>query len=371
MINKPIQESFPPSLHAFVSSQPEIHLMSSNTFSLLRELNREDISNRELANLVQKNPVLVSRVLQVSNSAYFGVARKISTVTQAVTMLGIYQVKAIVQSVLLEGFWTERGGLARVIGAKLFSAHSLAMAYLCGRLARLFRFQIVGVGEAETAGLLHDIGLCLIGSGDRAKYEGSQRTYWNRIEKALKDGDPFSSIEIESETLGFTHADVGGWLASEWNLPPVIQYAIRGHHGSIDGCLNKEMATILHLAEYLSNLHGLDYLPMGACEVIDESVLDFIQQQGRMQVFEELESQLADDIKCARSLFDLALQDGDKEPAADTTGGVEVFRSLREPAKSHVNTDSPSDGTSYKTAIAIAGFILLVGTIWAISAMLS
>lgn len=346
--------------------------MSSNSFELLRELNREDISNRDLANLIQKNPVLVSRVLQVANSAYFGVARKISTVSQAVTMLGTYQVKGIVHGVLLEGFTTEKGGLARVIGAKLFSAHSLAMAYLCGRLARLFRFQIVGVGEAETAGLLHDIGLCLVGSGDRSKYQGSQRTYWNRIEKALKDGDAFDSIEIETETLGFTHAEVGGWLASEWNLPPVIQYAIRSHHGSIEGCLNKEMATILHLAEYLSNLHGLDYLPVGACEVIDDSVLDFIQQQGRMQAFEELESQLAEDIKCARSLFDLALKDNEKEPASDPSPRIEpTTREMPDRATPQFKHDTSQSWTNNKTVMAVGGFLLLIGAIWVVSAMLS
>jgi len=314
---KPGEElGFPPALEDFVANLPEIQLMSVGAMDLLRELNREDISGRRISSKIGRDPTLSARILRLANSSYFGTRNRIATVNQAVTMLGVDNVRKLVQGICMVELSTPGGGLAKVFGGKAFAAHAIAVSYLSGAITRKFGFQMLGRGEAETAGLLHDIGMCFLGSGDLSKYKKVQVEFWNRMGDYIQSPEGQSLDQVELEVLGFTHAHLGGWLATKWNLPLNIREALMWHHESPAQSVNKEIVAVVQLAEVLCNEHELDFLPIGACSSIHPDVIQFLESQGKGHYLESLSEVLAQDLEKARELYRLILTDG-KVPVGD------------------------------------------------------
>jgi HD-like signal output (HDOD) protein len=301
---------FPPALEKFVSQLSDIQLLSLGAVQLMRELNKEDISGREISSRVSQDPTLSARILQLANSSYYGTTHRISTVNQAVTMLGVENVRHLVKGLCMVEMSTPKGGLAKVFGGKAFAAHAIAVSFLSGCLCKKFGFQLVGRGEAETAGLLHDIGMALLGSGDRNKYQAVQFEFWSRLEDLLSAPEGLTLTSVEEEILGFNHAQLGGWLAKEWNLPLHIREALYYHHGSIEDCVNREMVTVVQVAEFLSNDQDLDYLPRGACGPIHPSVVEFLESQGKAHLLDSLPVRLEAEIQRAHDLYKVILDEG-------------------------------------------------------------
>ena len=203
---------------------------------VLRVVSDESSGADDLAKVLSKDPALTTRVLRVVNSPFYGMSRKVGTVSQAVVTIGMRQVTALALSTSVYSM-TDRwqASFDRV----RFWRHSLETAIASRTLA-------VKCGHRQSeemfvAGLLHDIGLLVL---DRS-FPDQYRRLW---QKSLDHG---STVDLEEEMWGTNHARVGQFLLEQWRLPETICEAV-GHHHSVfpSGANNPEFkpSQIVNLA---------------------------------------------------------------------------------------------------------------------------
>ncbi len=205
---------------------------------VLEQIENPNSSPKDFQDIISKDPVLTAKVLKMANSAYYGFSRKITTISQAIIILGLETLKSLVIAVStlkylhqeFDGYGYFRGDLWR---------HSLATAIGAKQIAKA-----QGIKEAETpfiAGLLHDIGKILLG-----KRIGK---YMSSIKTIVKNRD--ISFDIgEKEVLRFNHADIGGALAEYWKLPQVFIDVCKFHHTPLQCTTeNLNIVKIIHVAD--------------------------------------------------------------------------------------------------------------------------
>ncbi len=213
----------------------------------LRKLNDPDSSAQDVAASLARDEGLVIRTLKLANSAAYGISREISSVVEAIALLGYKNISSIVlaasvYSVMdkpLEGYALDRGMLWR---------HSLSVAYSSRYISQLTRK--AHPEEAYVGGLLHDIGKVVLNDYVRFGY--------NIIVKMVEEQQiPF--MEAEVQVLGFDHAAVGAMLVEKWGLPDSYRYAVAYHHApnNLDEPKFQELVDVVHLANSLCLMLGV------------------------------------------------------------------------------------------------------------------
>ena len=170
-----------------------------------------------LSDLINVDPVMATKVLKVSNSAFFGFPRRISTLNLAIVVLGFSALKHLCLSVGVMNMWSQDNDTG--FDMKAFWTHSIATGVAARLLARKVNYEIPG--EAFVVGLIHDIGKLLLNDLIQEEYE--------IVLETCKSGEK-GMYEIEQEILGVDHSEVGGWLTEKWNLPTDLVHSIAGHH---------------------------------------------------------------------------------------------------------------------------------------------
>lgn len=179
--------------------------------ALQSELERPEVAMRRVAAVVERDPALVAKLLKIANSAFFSGTRKVTSLADAVTRLGVGVIQGLALATVFDGSERrlERAGVARL------HDHSLEVAML----ARTFVPKSAEI--AFTAGLLADTGKLVLGLG----VPEDCLQVWR---KAESNGRP--SHEAEREAWGVDHAAVGAYLLALWGLPEEIVDAVARHH---------------------------------------------------------------------------------------------------------------------------------------------
>lgn len=183
---------------------------------LIQVMAKSNASIDEIAVVVSGDPALSAKLLQVVNSAFFGLPIKVASVPQAVSYLGMTSLRALV---LLSTVFAAADSCPTVDGfsPSRLQRHSL----LCARLARTLVEDRSSRDDAFTSGLLHDIGMLALAVGMNKRYALALR-------HATRSGRPLA--EVETSFLGTSHVAVGAYLADVWGLPAVVVEAIELHH---------------------------------------------------------------------------------------------------------------------------------------------
>ncbi|MEO6097348.1 MAG: HDOD domain-containing protein [Fibrobacteria bacterium] len=175
-------------------------------------------SAEELGRAIASDPALVSKVLKLVNSAFYGFPGRISTITQAIVILGFSTIRNVVLTTsVLKAF--NRSAAHNGFDVGKFWEHSL----LTGAIARSLAVEREAnfIEETFIAGLLHDMGRIVLSQKLPAEFDRVM------IEKE-KAG--ISQLAAEQSVLKLTHGDIGGWLARKWNLPIPYIEVMRLHH---------------------------------------------------------------------------------------------------------------------------------------------
>lgn len=172
-----------------------------------------DVDIRELAAIVTQDVGLAARVLQLVNSAYCGLAQRISSLESAITILGLGTVRHLALTVEVFTSFAGRGGAA----FEAVERH----ATLTARVARKLAPDRGASDAAFAAGLLHDAGKLVLMSRASAAYAKA-------LELAARSGT--SLVEAEKASLGATHAEIGAYLLGLWDLPHAIIEPVASHH---------------------------------------------------------------------------------------------------------------------------------------------
>jgi HD-like signal output (HDOD) protein/CheY-like chemotaxis protein len=215
-------------------SPPKRHL------DLLSEVEAHDPSMHRVAELIAADPAMSAKVLQLVNSAFFGIQRQVSDPQQAATMLGLQTVTMLALSVQL--FSSFKDGIA---GARVseIMAHSLETAGCARTLAARLSSDQRTLEESCSAGLLHDIGKLVLATGLGTRYAAV-------LGHAAHDS--MAMADAERAELGATHAEVGAYLLGLWGLPDPVVEAVAFHHRPCAG--ETSVPTIaVHVADALQH----------------------------------------------------------------------------------------------------------------------
>ncbi len=190
--------------------------------TMLATLNRLMADPRTSADTLGKalstDPALVSKVLKLVNSAFYGFPGRIGTISQAVIILGFSSIRNLVLTTsIMQMFGTK--GQKQGFDVEAFWKHSLQTAGLARQLA-LEKGQAY-IEEAFIGGLLHDMGRMVLSQKLPAEFE-------KVMTAASKTGVRLR--QAEQVILGTTHSEVGAWLAQKWNLPAPLIDVIQFHH---------------------------------------------------------------------------------------------------------------------------------------------
>ncbi len=201
-----------------ISQIKEISTLPQVMQGILAAVTDERTSARDLARKVSSDPALAGKILKIVNSAFYGFYRQISSMDQAVVILGYREIRSIAITLSISDMFGTRHARSGLDRMKLWE-HSIATAIL----ADCIREQCCrGADGAFVCGLLHDVGLFVF---DQYFSDEWAPVYIQCIRQGNRP-----LVELEQKTLGLNHATVGHLLAERWNLPGEVSRAIARHH---------------------------------------------------------------------------------------------------------------------------------------------
>jgi putative nucleotidyltransferase with HDIG domain len=217
----------------------------------------------ELGKLISKDQAMVAKILSVANSPLYGLPRRVSTIEFAIVILGFDHIKNIVIALsMMEAFKSKED---KNWNRRSYWLHSLITASAAKRIADDLGYR--KSGEAFTCGLLHDLGISVI---QRYFYEGFKEII------NLVNEQQIRYINAEQKILGITHQEIGYFLIEKWNLPISLGDAILFHHNPSEAENEREMAAIIHLADYMSYRFSVGDLKWDENYELDPGIIDIL-----------------------------------------------------------------------------------------------
>lgn len=214
---------------------------------LVELVDSESATADQVESLITVDPVLSVKVLHIANSAYYGLSRSISTIKQAVLVLGFHTIKNLVLGISAIAV-LKNGRKPSAVETAIWD-HSFLCAGIARELMARAKQPLRRVEEAFMGGLLHEIGAIVMMTRFPKEYQ-------HVLERASQSFGQ-TLLEVEREMLGADHAEVGGYLAEHWKLPSNLVEVIAGHHAPVlpEGD-NKAVLASVMLGDYWSHLHA-------------------------------------------------------------------------------------------------------------------
>jgi len=201
---------------------------------LIETFYQEDVDTQKVADYIAMDPVLTAKLLKQANSAFFGLARAVSTVREAMNMLGLIKVRALVIGAVLDQ------SFHAVPGMKLeqFWSYSLNTANLSRYIAKPIK---IDENTAFTAGLVHSIGELIMHVGmPEAMAQLNETVEPLSIKRA----------DAERSVFGYCYADAGAALAKDWKFPKPMVDAIRHQIAPFENDTYEPIAGVIHMAAW-------------------------------------------------------------------------------------------------------------------------
>jgi len=237
-----------------VGSMVKLPSLPATYWELTRLADDPDSAIADMAKVVETDPAMSVKVLQLVNSAYFGLAQRTESIAKAVTYLGIENLKGLLVA-------------AHVFGADAHAVDGISLdqlrneAIMTANLARQIARDPKYADTAFAAGIVHDVGKLVLATDPSKRYSEILR-------KAKETGQ--RPAVVEKAELGLTHGQVGAYLLGVWGVPFILAETVAFHDCPglvLEG--NREVLAAVHLAEGLteSALAGQDPVDNGTLDV--------------------------------------------------------------------------------------------------------
>jgi len=275
-------------IEKFIRRMPSL---STTVGKVMEICSRTDASPNELNKVISLDPVLTGQVLKLINSAYYSLVNKVTSLTRAITMLGMNTVKNIALSTAIIRT-VSSAKRSKALPTAKFWAHSIGAGVSAKLLGELKGFSPMEREELFLAGLLHDLGKVPFGD-----------EYIEVLNFARWEQRPL--IEMERELMGIDHEEVGLMIAEKWKLNKVITGCISSHHDvdRLEGEIGQQIA-LVSLGNIYANIldHGYAGDPFPAEENI-ERLLDFVDLS--MKDFGSIGNSVGDEIHRAEMFLQI------------------------------------------------------------------
>lgn len=205
----------PKNFAVFVDEHLDIPTIPEVAARALREMGNPRSDGPRIASIISRDHGLTTRVLQLTNSAAFGLTRKVTSLEHAAMILGFQRLKTLVVSASCRQLYRHFGWLEMELWL-----HSVACGGATQLIAKLK--QVPHAEEAFVAGLMHDVGKVVMNNAEPERF---------RAVVQAADKDNFEDAEHhEREAFGFTHSEVGALLIRRWELAPQLASCVLMHH---------------------------------------------------------------------------------------------------------------------------------------------
>ena len=228
--------------------ESEISSLKNVVSGLIKLIHDPESSAKDFKDIIQIDPPLTGKLLQLANSAYYAPQRRICEIQQAMIWIGFDALKELaIRQKVCEVFQGESAieGFSR----NALWKHCVAVA-LMGKL--IYRREFGEKGEnIYVAGLLHDIGII-------ALEQFCQKDFKRIVSRTVSDGK--DQTEIEKEILGFDHGEIGRAITEDWELPRGLSEIIGEHHDPEN--ISEEFLRIgltLYVADYVCQQRDVGY----------------------------------------------------------------------------------------------------------------
>ena len=212
---------------------------------LMTTLNDEKSDAKKVSEIIKNDQSITMKILRLVNSAYFGLSNRVTSVNQAVPLLGFDKIKNIIFTLtIFDTLKNQKGNFNR----ERFWAHSIGCAVISKMLAQqLGLVNLISI--SFVCGLIHDIGKVV-----------EDKFFPDEFEDIIRLSASFnlSLCESEKRVLGYDHSFIGCRVAMKWGLPKNLFETILYHHGLPESFEDIEYAgklvAIVHFADIISKV---------------------------------------------------------------------------------------------------------------------
>jgi HD-like signal output (HDOD) protein len=219
----------------------ELPTLPAVAMKLNRLLQKEETNVQDVTAIIEKDQVMVPKILRLVNSAFFGLKRTVNSLNHAVMMLGFNTLRSAVVTVsIIEALSSQKE--LKGLDMSTFWTHSIAVGMTCQSLASQTR--LLPPEDAFNTGLLHDVGKVIL-----CKFFPDA---FAQVWSACQD-DPLGFYEAEKANIPLNHTQMGSFLIKTWGLSSDLHQSTRWHHEPHKHVDNVDMLMVVHAADKLVN----------------------------------------------------------------------------------------------------------------------
>ncbi len=248
-----------------IETLPELPSMPTVVAQALNLLDDPKANIQQLSNIISKDISMTTQILKLVNSAYYGFPSQITSINQAMAILGFNKIKSLILSVAVKPMMMSYSG-------KTLWNHSIRCA-----IGAQYLGKSLGYGDPDEVfimGLLHDIGKTVMQIYNKDAYP--------EIEKLVSIGA--NVLDAERAFYGFTHTEMGKALVEKWKLPLVIGITAEHHHNPLASD-EKVFSSIVYVANRITQ-EQLKY-PVFSPEIMDSFDYEIQDPEAlRKEIFE-------------------------------------------------------------------------------------
>jgi HD-like signal output (HDOD) protein len=268
----------------------EIATLPEVTVKIIQIVENPKSTARDLHDVIRNDPALSARLLKVVNSAFYGLPGQISNIDRAIVLLGLSAVKNIAIAASITHLFNGGTPIEGFNGVQVWR-HAIAVG-VASRLITAAQGK-PSVEETFLAGLIHDLGLLV-----------ERQVFGKKIAEVIarQKASPGRFCEIEQQIIGADHQVLGMALAQKWRFPRHLCTTIGYHHRPLElAATNRELPTIIHVADVLAGRADLGFCCTAANETYGEEELNIIH--ATPADLEAVAAKLADEVAVAESIF--------------------------------------------------------------------
>ena len=238
-------------------------------------LSEENVSIDEIEKILRQDPGLAANVLRLANSAFFGVPAKVTSLKQAIVLLGVKRFSKIAVAACMNKTMDAAVNGYRLSPGELW-LHSIAVSTTAEALAK--NRELDETKDFFTPALLHDLGKLVLGKFVKAEQA--------KISSLVDNGVPV--VYAEKEILKTDHAEIGALILNKWSFPDDLIKAVRWHHNPEGMDHSNLHADVVYLANLLCHSNRDSESDDNPFNMPDSSVLDRLQiESEQYKVFAE------------------------------------------------------------------------------------
>ncbi len=219
-----------------LDNTPDLPTLPNIVIEVNKMLQDSETTIKKLSHTIEKDQAMVSKILRLVNSSFYGFRSKISTIPHAIIVLGFNPTRNAVVSVSMIKTFSGKKSIEGFTIAD-FWKHSIEVAVTSRYLS-----EETGLDSPDAcfvAGLLHDIGKVVLSQFFAELF--------SQVWKSITENG-LSFYESEKKLLPVNHAQIGGYLAKKWQLPDSLSDSITYHHAISTGVANINQLMITHAA---------------------------------------------------------------------------------------------------------------------------